>query len=253
MTLALIHEYKRFEPSFKDPSVKKKLVWKNIAACLHAQGYSNVTDDACDKKWRNLKKTFKDIYTGQRRKNNGKWAYYDVLEEVFGKDPKIINAVVSEHNTSDILPALSKHPVIHKYKTPDGQNVHVEVVDVGETSHILDGQKTCGLTNVLEYTDDEESPVETTYEEYNEGDTVESGIDQIHEPPPWFAQFLNEYRDNEERRLEMLQNMHDDILALENRKVFLLEQLLNKFDSSTKTISPVSPTYIPSSGTTFKG
>ncbi|XP_046741092.1 uncharacterized protein LOC124408290 [Diprion similis] len=233
MTLALIQEYKRFQQSFKDPSVKKKLIWKNIAACLRARGYTNVTDDACDKKWRNLKKTFKDIYTGQRRKNNGKWTYYDVLEDVLGKDPKILNALI-EHPVVGDSPAIPKHPVVHKYKTADGQNVHVKVVDIGEITHLLDEQEACELTDVIENTEDENGPVEIVCEEYNGDEQIGIEVDQNQQQPPlWFTHFLTEYREQEKRHLELLQSMHKDILAMENKKVILLEKLLDKFDSAT--------------------
>ncbi|XP_015516762.1 uncharacterized protein LOC107222064 [Neodiprion lecontei] len=245
MTLALIQEYKRFQQNFKDPSLKKKLIWKNMAACLHARGYTNVTDDACDKKWRNLKKTFKDIYTGQRRKNNGKWAYYDVLEDVLGKDPKILNALI-EHTVVDNSPAIPKHPVVHKYKTADGQNVHVKVVDVGEITHLLDGQEACELTDAVQDTEDENSSVEIVCGEYSGDQQIGIEVDQNQQQPPlWFAYFLTEYREREQRHLKLLQSMHEDILAMENKKVTLLEKLLDKFNSSTNQNAQSNNSHIP--------
>ncbi|XP_071438624.1 uncharacterized protein [Hetaerina americana] len=93
----LINEYKSLLPEFQDPRRKQKDLWATLAARLSekvakeegesgAWMTSQVTWDACDRKWRNLKHTFKTIHTNQWRsfRSRSRWEFYTPLLEIFG-------------------------------------------------------------------------------------------------------------------------------------------------------------------------
>nr|CAD7432160.1 unnamed protein product [Timema monikensis] len=84
MVYALIEEYKKRVSEFENPSYKKRRLWSKIAHAMRARGFKMLTDEMCDIKWRNLKKTFKEIYFGKR--STVKWEYYNVLKHIFEKD-----------------------------------------------------------------------------------------------------------------------------------------------------------------------
>ncbi|KAJ9594054.1 hypothetical protein L9F63_014531 [Diploptera punctata] len=205
MVLSLIEEYKKVEHEFKDSNIKKKHIWRKIAQRLVEKGYPNVTEDMCDKKWRNLKKTFKEIYVGQRGSPlRTRWGFYNAVEEIFSKDPNIVSAASVSVSTKPFL-------TTKKIPGPDGQEMRVEVMEVVGN---LDE----------EYLEDGEAVIADNTEEqvYGNFDTSNQ------QPPVWFTEFIQQYHQDEERRIEMLNKMHADIVALEEKKCALLATLIEK-------------------------
>lgn len=96
-TLWLIGLYKTYQESMKDPRIKKKDVWNRIAADMAANGY-HFHGDMCDKKWRNLKKSYHGVLENNRGPGQGRrlWQYFDLLNEIFSKEAE--ETVPSEVN-----------------------------------------------------------------------------------------------------------------------------------------------------------
>lgn len=92
-TLLLIDEYEKLSVKFRNPKIKKKVLWELIAAALQKKGYL-VTADQADRKMRNMKTTFKTICDNNNKKRTGRgkipWPYYNRLLEIF-KDDKTIH------------------------------------------------------------------------------------------------------------------------------------------------------------------
>ena len=211
MVLSLIEEYKAVEHEFKDSNIKKKHVWRKIAQRLTEKGYPNVTEDMCDKKWRNLKKTFKEIYIGHRGSPlRTRWGFYNAVEEIFSKDPNIVSAASVAVSTKPYL-------TTKKIPGPDGQEMRVEVMEVVGN---LDEDYLEDAEAVVAENSDEQ--VYTTFESSNQ------------QPPVWFTEFLQQYHHDEERRTEMLNKMHADIIAMEEKKCALLATLIEKLDGSSQ-------------------
>ncbi|KAJ4436220.1 hypothetical protein ANN_18850 [Periplaneta americana] len=205
MVLTLIEEYKKVEHEFKDSNIKKKHIWRKIAQRLAERGYPNVTEDMCDKKWRNLKKTFKEIYVGQRGSPlRTRWGFYNAVEEIFSKDPNIVSAASVSVSTKPYL-------TTKKIPGPDGQEMRVEVMEV--VGNLDEEYLEEGEAIMADNTD------ETIY------GTIDTSTQQ---PPLWFTEFLQQYHNDEERRIEMLNKMHADIVALEEKKCALLATLIEK-------------------------
>lgn len=205
MVLTLIEEYKKVEHEFKDSNIKKKHIWRKIAQQLSQRGYPNVSEDMCDKKWRNLKKTFKEIYVGQRGSPlRTRWGFYNAVEEIFSKDPNIVSAASVSVSTKPLL-------TTKKIPCSDGQEMQVEVMEVvGNLGE--------------EYLENGEAVMAENSEDHIYG-TFDTSVQQ---PPAWFTEFLQQYHNDEERRIEMLNKMHADIIALEEKKCALLAKLIEK-------------------------
>ncbi|KAJ8369346.1 hypothetical protein SKAU_G00093740 [Synaphobranchus kaupii] len=66
-----------------------------VAQILRLEGYSSVTWQSCDTKWRNLRHRYKTIVDGHNKTGQGrrKWEYFALLDEVFA-DPAVTPIVV---------------------------------------------------------------------------------------------------------------------------------------------------------------
>uniref|UniRef100_A0A1B6L984 Myb/SANT-like DNA-binding domain-containing protein n=1 Tax=Graphocephala atropunctata TaxID=36148 RepID=A0A1B6L984_9HEMI len=168
----LIREYKRYKKEFSDPELKKRNYWEKVSNNLSVSGY-NFDIYQCEKKWRNLKKTF--------RENEGKqvinWPFFNVLKDLFS----------SESNNKQ--------------------------------------------ENALEdYDDNATSLPEVDMDFYEESDpeSVIPGDSEDSLPPSWFLDFLAKYKEDEVKKMKMLEDMHNDIVVLEKRKCALLKTLIDK-------------------------
>ncbi|KAG8228422.1 hypothetical protein J437_LFUL003895 [Ladona fulva] len=126
----LISEYKAMKQDFQDPGRKQKDLWATLAHRLseriakdstNSWMASQVTWDACDRKWRNLKHTFKSIHTNQWRsyRSRSRWEFYHPLLEIFGdsirgqlpkkrEGAKYVVVHPQDDNKSASLPAAKK-------------------------------------------------------------------------------------------------------------------------------------------------
>ncbi|XP_046828972.1 uncharacterized protein LOC124428674 isoform X2 [Vespa crabro] len=107
-TLLLIEAYDARKEKFRDSTIKKKTLWKEIALEFEKKNYY-VSAENLDKKFRNLKRTYIKIRDNIRKSSMGKdritWEYYDYLQKIYEKDytidiPNMINTnlVKSEDN-----------------------------------------------------------------------------------------------------------------------------------------------------------
>nr|CAD7259772.1 unnamed protein product [Timema shepardi] len=220
MVYALIEEYKKRVSEFENPSYKKRRLWSKIAHAMRVRGFKMMTDEMCDIKWRNLKKTFKEIYFGKR--STVKWEYYNVLKHIFEKDMSFY----SNFGAARRRPILSKKTLNKKTLAEE-----MELEPDSSNSYIIDDSLE-GL---------EEGEISA-----NETKTVSNHLYQhsSQQPPPWFLEFLQVYQKDEEKRIDMIQKMHSDIIAIEGKKCELLKMLITKLSpvdfregSSTQSVS----------------
>nr|CAD7589475.1 unnamed protein product [Timema genevievae] len=124
MVYALIEEYRKRVSEFENPSYKKRRLWSKIAHAMRVRGFKMLTDEMCDIKWRNLKKTFKEIYFGKR--STVKWEYYNVLRHIFEKDMSFYSNFGAVH----------RRPLLAK-KTLNKKTL-AEAMEVEPDSYIID-------------------------------------------------------------------------------------------------------------------
>lgn len=112
-TKLLIHLYEERKEKFRDPKVKKKFLWAEIAKEFKKQNYTCVTEDILDRKMRNMKKTYRTIKDNQKLSGRGRitWEYFETFENIFLDDKTM--------NIESTLSSMQSQPVrkyIHKYK-----------------------------------------------------------------------------------------------------------------------------------------
>ncbi|XP_072752790.1 uncharacterized protein [Anoplolepis gracilipes] len=92
-TKLLLELYKERKNKFRDPKIKKRNLWTEILREMSKNGYTNLTEDALDRKLRNLKKTFRTIKDNNRKSSTGRgrisWEYYDTFKDIFSDDQTI--------------------------------------------------------------------------------------------------------------------------------------------------------------------
>lgn len=90
-TTLLLHSYEERKERFRDPKVKKKCLWTEIANEFKKHNYLNMTEDILDRKMRNMKKTYRTIKDNQKLSGRGRitWDYFEIMENIFFDDKTI--------------------------------------------------------------------------------------------------------------------------------------------------------------------
>lgn len=81
----LLSLYLERKNKFRNPKIKKKNLWREMAEKLH------LSEEACNKKFRNLKGTF--IKLLKKKKKSGReavtWKFFNIFEEIFENDQNV--------------------------------------------------------------------------------------------------------------------------------------------------------------------
>ncbi|XP_028176783.1 uncharacterized protein LOC114364715 [Ostrinia furnacalis] len=101
----LLDMYLQNIEKFRDPKMKKKNVWLNIAHVV-GKGPEN-----CDKKFRNLKQTYVRLLKKKNRSGalTVRWPYFNIFEEIFSENGEYqpeIQQKIQEGNTEDVAKVL---------------------------------------------------------------------------------------------------------------------------------------------------
>lgn len=83
LTLLLLDLYKAQQTNFNRSDRKKKCVWQAIASEINSKGYT-VTWDACEKKFRNMSQTYRNIKDSNSKTGRGRryWEYMDYFDSL---------------------------------------------------------------------------------------------------------------------------------------------------------------------------
>nr|CAD7397663.1 unnamed protein product [Timema cristinae] len=215
----LIEEYRKLWPLFLNPHNKQKNVWMKLARNMAKHGYL-LTWDMCNRKWRNLRRTFKCIHEKQKysQLNRGKWEFYETLKDFFLVDshPKL------KTHSSDTAQFLFKP-----------RHTFADIVDVPTS----EGGSIVTYPDVIMH---EDNNLQTTGNTYFLN-TTESQADNIHlaavdktkscdSIPPWLHIFMDQIRSDDAERLGALQEMHEEVLDMEKRKCAVLQTLLRNLE-----------------------
>lgn len=89
-TLLLLFHCKERKQDLEDPNRKKKRVWQSISADLAEKG-EIVSWEVCEKKFRNLKQTYKNIKDNSSKTGRGNktWEFYDLMDDLLRRDATI--------------------------------------------------------------------------------------------------------------------------------------------------------------------
>jgi hypothetical protein len=244
MTQILIEEYRNMVADFRNPHKKQKDLWHELASNMCRRG-CDVTWDMCDRKWRNLKHTFKTIYYNQHRsaKSKRRWEFYSDLEELF--IPQGSNEGLRKSRTIS-PPPIDDQESISAETSPAGQTTHhsklpqlsttvapqvsyAEVLDVSNLhSQIVTYPQIvlCDESGIPINKKPSTEPLSVS----GSKSLLNSSEGSSEAPPSWFLEFMKEYRIEEERRLTVLKEMHAEVIQVERRKCVALENLIKKLE-----------------------
>ncbi|XP_043666630.1 uncharacterized protein LOC122628417 isoform X2 [Vespula pensylvanica] len=120
-TKLLLQKYNDRKSKFRDPKIKKKLLWMEIVEEFKIKGY-NVNEAIVDRKMRNLKQSYKSIKDNNKKtsRNRITWKWYDTMEDLFNEDRTmnvgatlsfVINSVNIKEDSTSILPTSPEDDV----------------------------------------------------------------------------------------------------------------------------------------------
>ncbi|VEN42784.1 unnamed protein product, partial [Callosobruchus maculatus] len=122
-TMMFLDAYQKEVDSFRNPKVKKKIVWAKIAEAMSKKGY--IVDSAqLDQKMRNMKCTFQKVLDNKKINKTGRgrinWPYFQRMEEIFATDKTVNLPVV----VSGLSSPLSDSSMSSRCNTPEESRRH---------------------------------------------------------------------------------------------------------------------------------
>lgn len=172
----------------------KKAVWQKIATKMNSAGYSKLNWASCDKKFRNLKVTYRSILDNNKKsgRDRKKWTYFDLLHDIFAGEPATVptgvevGAECSSTLTSVVGEDMSAAQTCH------------------EQSAETDKKSPAGKVR---------TPKKSSRKRKNEA-------------PTWFLQHMEESKKaNEEAKLHLLEQIHNSQKQQAAEKMELLRGL----------------------------
>lgn len=146
MIQLLLKEYKDLKDEFRNPKCKKRSLWTEIKKTFIKNGYS-VSEEFLDRKFRNMKKTYKVIKDNNKKSATGRgtvnWEYYDTFEDIFLND-KTVNVGITLSSLSETSlesPTTSIAP---------SENIQIPQVDATNLTALGTSKKGKG-TKLLEH------------------------------------------------------------------------------------------------------
>ncbi|KAH8375084.1 hypothetical protein KR093_003703 [Drosophila rubida] len=84
-TKLLVELYSERRSRFRDPKTRKRALWTEIVDDMERAGYKGINEDICDRKWRNMKKTYRTCRETLKKNARKRvaWEYYDTFEDMF--------------------------------------------------------------------------------------------------------------------------------------------------------------------------
>lgn len=102
-TKLLVELYFERRYRFRDPKTRKRALWTEIVDDMERAGYKGINEDICDRKWRNMKKTYRTCR--ETLKKNGRkrvgWEYFDTFDEMFQNENPSIKSEPSDASKDD--------------------------------------------------------------------------------------------------------------------------------------------------------
>lgn len=236
-TAALISTYRDNIQEFRNPFKRQKILWENVAYKMKICGFKNITGNNCDRKWRNLKATFKKIYydTGRTEESKCQWEFYNDLLVLFTKDFRKEMGV--ERKSRTIEPVVEN---VNNFEIKyDSISENEEYLDeyFSEIEEIVENETETELELEEEYLNEEELDEEVENDQkfhiqHNEEvATTDETIKEIKEvtevpAPIWFTNFLTRYETDQSD----LKTCMNNILETEKQQMKLMTEIYEKMD-----------------------
>ncbi|XP_044737066.1 uncharacterized protein LOC123299007 [Chrysoperla carnea] len=242
MVYALIEEYRKLIVQFRDPKARQKDLWIKVADGMQMKGY-HVDYQMCDRKWRNLKQTFKSIYYDKRKKRQRTWEFYEILQIIFTPDPRgrilrksrmVLPIPSDDEMEEDPLNSATRLPQPKKKRlrpddVPYADNLPLYIEESYpkpiDTIHDTSFSWYDTSQDTSEKDDEDSENVEEIKAEEFIFEETEVEYKEV-EGPAWFRTAMENLRADQRARVLEARRMHRELLEAEKRKCDLLEALL---------------------------
>lgn len=234
-TDALISTYRDHIEEFRNPFKRQKLLWENVANKMKIFGFENVTGNNCDRKWRNLKSTFKKIYYDTERTEESKlqWDFYNDLVVLFTKDcrkemgverkSRTLEPPVDSPESEENNLAIKNEPEINEEYLDDYfQDMDENEVELELDEEYLNEEELEAEDEVVEE-HDQQFHIQYNEEVATTDEVVEESRDEsAADPAPlWFTQFVSRYDADQIDLKTCLSN----ILETEKQQMTLMNEI----------------------------
>lgn len=230
-TEALISIYREHIEEFRNPYKRQNILWENLAYKMKICGFENVTGNNCDRKWRNLKATFKKIYYDKERTQESKsqWDFYNELEVLFTKDYRKEMGV--ERKSRTLKPALENEMISENVEYLDEYLPEIGEIPA-ENENEIEPELEEEYLNEEELEVEEEENEQKFHIQYNEEvATTDEAVKEMKEEaelpvPIWFTNFLTQY-DSDQSDLKTCMN---NILEKEKQQLKVMMEINEKLN-----------------------
>lgn len=233
-TAALISTYRDNIEEFRNPFKRQKILWENVAYKMKICGFKNITGNSCDRKWRNLKATFKKIYHDTERTEESKcqWEFYNDLLVLFTKDYRKEMGV--ERKSRTIQPVVENGNNFEiKYEEISENEEYLDEY-VSEIEEIAENETEIELELEEEYLNEEDLEIEVENEQKfhiqpnEEVATTTTDEVAVEEAPVpiWFTNFLTRYEADQND----LKTSMNNILETNKQQMKLMTEIYEKLD-----------------------
>lgn len=215
LTRLLVQEYMKRAELFRNPKHKKKDLWRDVSTVFEQHGHQ-IPWQIIDKKWRNMKQTYKTISqnTSNRPRGRRTWEFYDMMKKVVTED----DAVMASLGETPRLAASPDSPPSLLDNILAARNE--EGGDTPSTSDITGSQK-------KRKRDEQEAP--TWFREFlrqlKMNDQGRIMLGKFDQQPSWIKDCMKQHKMIEEARILEMRRMHDEKMQLEKEKRNLLQQI----------------------------
>lgn len=193
MVLLLIDLFRTHKTQFRSAR-HMKAVWMKIADGMRNEGY-NLSWQVCEKKFRNMKGTYKGIKDNNRQSGRGRkqWPYYQLFDDILGSVPAI---------------------------DPQSMEMGAAANDTDTVAEVHHHKETTAATGNT----DNQSPSEVMTE--SEGwRTRKRRRKCLQEPPAWFTEYVHETKETEGAKLNLLQAIHEHNKQSAREKLDVMKEL----------------------------
>lgn len=226
--LTLMSLFKQYKDKFESPEMKKKNVWREISKKMQEQGYI-ISPEQCDKKWRNLRCTYKAVLVKKTMNPSHKktWEFFNEMHDICQEDPNLTEAT----NPLTGTPLGYGSKVINTSSIPQSLPLYQLVQSCPGTSIL---KRTVADNNFANLAPKKrKTAILTSGQGGNESNEVVVLSEPRSTPgiePQWFAIFRQEMRRDNERNMAEIKAMHSESLKLLRDRNDILKTLISLLD-----------------------
>ena len=203
----LLEIYRQKRESFKDPKIKNKIIWDEIARIMKSKGFHECDAKACETKFKNLKRSYMTCVDHNNKSGNNpmrKCAYFDEMHDIF-------------HDDDTVRPVA-----LFSSRKGSQKRSHSPSVDLDSPVDVDSCESTSETGASDRLSDLEENKV--TKKKRKVANPKENTQDLV----SLFKEFTHSREESEKEKLKKIEEMHNEKMAFMGRFLQAFEKSLDK-------------------------